>query len=244
MSVKTTHVINGAGGAGSGAAGGTAYIPEAKTDITQRNQVIAYMAVNAWINRDRVVLPRGSRFGAIYFADMNLCNAVFEGVSFLNCSFSRSDLRQARFVDCNLRDCFFYHARLDDARFDRCDLSGARFYWASLRATAFHACDMNPRVFEAHRADQATFHMSTLKGRVLATRPLIAEFNRGDYVFRAIRFAEGPAMIEAGCRWMTWRQYWAHTRTYDDADKKARTRAILKLFKVCIMSPRPFRRTF
>lgn len=229
--VYITQGAGGAGGAGT-TASGTLYIPDSP-DI-MRKKIIAYMAVSAWIN-SIVLMPIGSRFCNISFKDLDLEGAIFYSSSFLECSFKNTNLYRASFTNCEMLNCQFHNTYLVNACFNDCNILRCSFHLAYASYTIqthFYNCSMDTKIFEANLDNSTLFTGSMIKNRVLADKPLAATFNRGDFIFRLICFKEGPSMIEAGCRWMTWKEYWRHTRTYDNSVKKARTRAILKLFKV------------
>lgn len=231
------YVTHGAGGAGSGGSGTVynigIYIPESP-DI-MRKKIIAYMAVSAWINCNFVVMPIGSRFCNISFDNLDLNSAIFDSSAFLKCSFKNTYLPGARFTNCEMLDCLFHDTYLVNTVFYTCNILRGSFH-LDMFGTCFYDCNLDTKIFEAKLHNTTIFSGSTIKNRELATQPLVATFDRGDHIFRLICFKKGPPMIEAGCRWMTWKEYWSHTRTYYDAVKKTRTRAILKLFKVYLQT--------
>lgn len=212
---------------GGGGGGGTTTV--SGPIERSRDSYIRYLAVNAWINGDRVYLLKYANLQGADLSDLNLSGAHLSCANLRDACLVRTnlsgailghaDLSGAQLNGANLKAAHLEHANLQGARLDAAIIPFAGFYGANLEGSAF---------FEARYLKEANLRGARYYG-VLRRYAISAD--RGDYVFHLLKYEDGPPKVRAGCRLFTLSEYRRHTWSYFGSRKWRQTRAILKLFE-------------
>jgi uncharacterized protein YjbI with pentapeptide repeats len=192
-----------------------------------RSDTIIGLAVNSWINGDRVIWP-GADLSQCDLSGTDLVRAKLTGANLFGASLRDTDLRGANLFGAGLRRADLSDAGLRGADLRRADLSGADLRGADLRGADLSGADLSG-------ADLSGADLSGAKigGDTIAVH--VTSADRGDYEFRLFKLADGSHKVHAGCRWMTIDDYRKHVAAeYPNADKARRTLAILDYFKAVI----------
>lgn len=105
-------------------------------------------------------------FNKVDFSRQDLSESYYEGCKFYCCDFSRTNLRDARFVDCSfieqgaIEGCHFDYSDLRDVSFKNCRLTMANFKGANGFGAEFRDCDLKGANFlQANFVNQISHQM-------------------------------------------------------------------------------------
>jgi hypothetical protein len=218
-----TRVFYAAGGGGGGTSTVSGPIE------CDRDRYIRYLAVNAWINGDRVVLLKYANLQGADLSDLNLSGATLLYANLPSACLVRTNLSGANLSHADLRGAQLNGANLKAAHLDRANLQGARLDAAIICFAGFHGANLEGSTFfEARYLKEAHLRGAVYHG-VLRRYAISAD--RGDYVFHLLEYDDGPPKVRAGCRLFTLSEYRRHTWSYFGSRRWRQTRAILKLFE-------------
>ncbi|MCA3750570.1 MAG: pentapeptide repeat-containing protein [Phenylobacterium sp.] len=218
---------------------------EAVLDQLTRDETIASLAVNSWINGGRVVWP-GADLSRANLPRADLRGAVLTGANLRGANLSGADLTGADLPRADLRGADLTGADLSGADLTGADLRGADLRGAVLRGAVLIRADLSranlPRadlrgadlrgaVLRGANLPRANLAVAKYRDDTLAA--LVAAADRMDgYTFHLFRLEDGTHKVMAGCRWFTVDEYRAHVaKEYPGTDKARETLDILEFFE-------------
>lgn len=224
------------------------------TSHNTRLNIGLFLAVNAWINGNRIALTGDEPYTYRHlFVGANLEGFDFTRAYLPNARFTRADLRGACFEHAYLSAASFVHADMIRANFQFADLQYATFTNgrvrradfrdANLRGACFYSCGVITADFRRARVESTDFNSCDLThcdffGARMADETLYAvhaSVERGDYTFFLFQLEDGTFRVRAGCRWMTIPEYRAHIKSaYPGLHKARATRDILNYFAAVV----------